>query len=261
MRRSNRSIEVFDISLMAVVTKAMGAFLVIMLLLMPYYKSGPVGEKTAAELATELSQAQKELKNAIDNMKTSDIDPRELERLKRLLEETQRRLQMAQTLLDRLKRENDQLNSQVSRLESELQESKQKLANEEQKNKLLENKLTKLSSPQLNVHLSNSDCRDVVMDVALWVRTQNQIKFVDNTPPVNYSLNYIYPGYGYMSRTLLSGEFVTAFRASVVTVPQVVILIVRDKKLEEINGHNGYLLRKTSKACNITITREVVFPG
>jgi hypothetical protein len=260
MRRSNRSIEVFDISLMAVVTKAMGAFLVIMLLLMPYYKSGPVGEKTAAELAKELNQAQEELKKAIDNMKKSDIDPQELERIKRLLEETQRRLQMAQTLADRLKRENDQLNSQVSRLESELQESKQKLAKEEQKNKLLENKLAKLSNPQLNVHLSNSDCHDVVMDVALWNRTRNQIRFVNDTPPINYTFNYASPGYGYMSRNVLSREVITAFRASVVPTPQVVILIVRDKNLQKINGENGYLLRKTSKACNITITRESFFP-
>ena len=35
MHRPARQIEVFDISLMAVVTKAMGAFLVIMILLMP----------------------------------------------------------------------------------------------------------------------------------------------------------------------------------------------------------------------------------
>jgi hypothetical protein len=40
----------------------------------------------------------------------------------------------------------------------------------------------------------------------------------------------------------------------------VVILIVRDKNLQKINGENGYLLRKTSKACNVTITRESFYP-
>ena len=45
MKRPHRSIETFDISLMAVVTKAMGAFLVLMLLLMPYYRSGPIGQQ------------------------------------------------------------------------------------------------------------------------------------------------------------------------------------------------------------------------
>jgi hypothetical protein len=41
LRPANRSIETFDISLMAVVTKAMGAFLVLMLLLVPSYVAMP----------------------------------------------------------------------------------------------------------------------------------------------------------------------------------------------------------------------------
>lgn len=259
MRRSNRSIEVFDISLMAVVTKAMGAFLVIMLLLMPYYKSGPVGEKTAAELAKELNEAQKQLKHAIDNMKTSNIDPRELERLKLLLEEAQRRLQQAQMLADRLKRENDQLNSQVSRLESELNESKRKLAEEKKKNDQLENQLAQLIDPVLSMRLINSDCLDVVMDVALWNRKRDKIEYI-NGPSVKYTLNYYSPGYSFINRRLLPQQNVTGFRTNVYKTPNVVILVVRDKKSMKIDGQDGYLLKKTSKACNVTIDIDTFIP-
>lgn len=57
MRRPNRSIETFDISLMAVVTKAMGAFLVMMLLLLPYYSSSPLGKDEAQDLAKKVQDA------------------------------------------------------------------------------------------------------------------------------------------------------------------------------------------------------------
>lgn len=57
MRRPNRSIETFDISLMAVVTKAMGAFLVMMLLLLPYYSSSSLGKDEAQDLAKKVQDA------------------------------------------------------------------------------------------------------------------------------------------------------------------------------------------------------------
>lgn len=53
MRRPHRNIETFDISLMAVVTKAMGAFLVMMLLLIPSYIAVP-------EMQTKLSDIEAE---------------------------------------------------------------------------------------------------------------------------------------------------------------------------------------------------------
>ena len=68
MRRSNRNIETFDISLMAVVTKAMGAFLVLMLLLMPYYSSGPIGQQAAADLAKKVEQADLKIREVIDKL-------------------------------------------------------------------------------------------------------------------------------------------------------------------------------------------------
>jgi type II secretory pathway pseudopilin PulG len=54
MRRPHRSIETFDISLMAVVTKAMGAFLVLMLLLLPYYTPNARTQEVTEELLLQL---------------------------------------------------------------------------------------------------------------------------------------------------------------------------------------------------------------
>ena len=61
MKRPHRSIETFDISLMAVVTKAMGAFLVLMLLLMPYYTSEPMGQKEADALEKKVEEVNKNI--------------------------------------------------------------------------------------------------------------------------------------------------------------------------------------------------------
>jgi cell division protein FtsB len=56
LRRRNRSIEVFDIALMAVVTKAMGAFLVLMLIMLPSYNQAPAMEQTVADANAKRQQ-------------------------------------------------------------------------------------------------------------------------------------------------------------------------------------------------------------
>ena len=61
MRRPHRSIETFDISLMAVVTKAMGAFLVLMLLLLPYYTPNKQTEEDIKEIVLQLKKARESI--------------------------------------------------------------------------------------------------------------------------------------------------------------------------------------------------------
>jgi hypothetical protein len=56
IRRPHRSIETFDISLMAVVTKAMGAFLVMMLLLIPSYIAVPEMQTKLSDIEAETRQ-------------------------------------------------------------------------------------------------------------------------------------------------------------------------------------------------------------
>ncbi len=115
MRRPHRSIETFDISLMAVVTKAMGAFLVMMLLLMPYYSSGPIGQQTAADLAQKVSQVEQKIKDVVDKINVAAPED-----LRKLLEEVLLLLDDAQRLIAELRRANDALQAQAKRLEEQV---------------------------------------------------------------------------------------------------------------------------------------------
>ena len=56
LRRQNRSIEVFDIALMNVVTKAMGAFLVLMLLMLPAYNAMPQAQQEVEQAEAKSRQ-------------------------------------------------------------------------------------------------------------------------------------------------------------------------------------------------------------
>lgn len=77
MRRPHRTIETFDISLMAVVTKAMGAFLVLMLLLLPYYTPEP-REDDAAELLRQLKAMNARLDEVAKQLGDPNKGPAEL---------------------------------------------------------------------------------------------------------------------------------------------------------------------------------------
>jgi peptidoglycan hydrolase CwlO-like protein len=114
MKRPHRSIETFDISLMAVVTKAMGAFLVLMLLLIPYYKSGPIAQKPIDDLAKKVEEVNKNIKDVVDKLTTASAED-----LRKLLDEALKELEEARKLIAELQRAIDQLNAQVKRLEDE----------------------------------------------------------------------------------------------------------------------------------------------
>jgi len=114
MKRPHRSIETFDISLMAVVTKAMGAFLVLMLLLMPYYRSGPIGQKEADDLAKKTDEVRNSLSVILERLTNASVED-----LRALLEEMRAQLEEARKLIAKLKHLIDQLNAQVARLEEE----------------------------------------------------------------------------------------------------------------------------------------------
>lgn len=201
MRRPNRSIEVFDISLMAVVTKAMGAFLVLMLLLMPYYSSGPIGAETAAELARRLDEAEKKLKSLSEQAGQFSDDP---ERLRKLLEEARKELEAAQQSLARLERDNDALNAQVKRLEErakDLEAERDKLQRE-------------LMLPVAIGHLTNWDCSDVRLELGV-VQKGTVISIGD--PAKESYLNYDW-GVG-DRRTMTADEALKLPNASVDAAP------------------------------------------
>jgi predicted nucleic acid-binding Zn-ribbon protein len=112
MRRPHRSIETFDISLMAVVTKAMGAFLVLMLLLMPYYSSSPLGKDEAQDLARKVQGADAKIKGVLDRLGDKELS--------KDLMSAREELGSGQQLINQLKRYVDQFSAQVARLEEKI---------------------------------------------------------------------------------------------------------------------------------------------
>lgn len=116
-RRVNRQIEVFDISLMAVVTKAMGAFLVLMILLMPYYRSSPAYQKPVEDVRQEIESLRKRLAEMQQNLGRFKEDP---EKLKRELAAALEQIDQLKIKIAGLERQLDQAWSQVTRLESDV---------------------------------------------------------------------------------------------------------------------------------------------
>jgi prefoldin subunit 5 len=131
IKRPNRNIEVFDISLMAVVTKAMGAFLVIMIMLLPsYYIARSQSEPTVNELRQQVDDLQRRLQEISRNIGKYTENPDDLRRqlaaaidqldhAKTRIEVLNNRLSEAVTLRDRLDNEVRRLRAQAQDLEQE----------------------------------------------------------------------------------------------------------------------------------------------
>lgn len=173
MRRPHRSIEVFDISLMAVVTKAMGAFLVLMLLLIPYYSSGSLGDQAAADVAKQLAEAEQQLKAL--SSKLNGMNP---QAIAQALQQAQQHLAEANRNLSALKRANDALNAQAQRLDSE--------------NTGLRDQVGKLAAEQNKIRvdgmLTSWDCNDA--RIVYGIIQPEQFIQVGKDGKLNYVLNH-----------------------------------------------------------------------
>jgi hypothetical protein len=120
IRRPARHIEVFDISLMAVVTKAMGAFLVIAVLLMPYYRSDPDVGATADTARDAVNAAKKQIDDVAKRLKDSSSAAAD-----------KTALDAAQDALDTASRTIDDLAKQANALASQLAEARKAAAEAE----------------------------------------------------------------------------------------------------------------------------------
>jgi hypothetical protein len=152
MRRPHRTIEVFDISLMAVVTKAMGAFLVLMVVFMPYYSSGPLGQQTAAGIEQSMTESQQDLTDAMKKL----VEHKDPDEIAKLLEQVRRKLEWARQQIAQLRRANDQLNAQAERYRAENEQLRKKAEQLEQ--------ALKSDTHFLGGTLVNWDCLDVTFD-------------------------------------------------------------------------------------------------
>jgi DNA polymerase III alpha subunit (gram-positive type) len=120
-----RQIEVFDISLMAVVTKAMGAFLVLTVLLLPYYKSSPDTDATSAQAHQELEQARQQMQQMARQLAEH---PDDAKAMGQALQSAQNALDAATKQVDDLAKQAGALNSQLERARKEAEDAQAEAA-------------------------------------------------------------------------------------------------------------------------------------
>lgn len=124
MRRPSRQIEVFDISLMAVVTKAMGAFLVLFVLVLPHYTSDPDVVKTSAEAREQLAKMREEIEKLARQVGANPADAAALQAEIRRLREA---LSESDYKVDQLSKQASALSSQLRTARDELEKTKAQL--------------------------------------------------------------------------------------------------------------------------------------
>lgn len=157
MRRIRRETGTGEIAMMAVITKAMGAFLVIMILLLPYYTGDPEAEQTAAATNKHIDDAKKkakevadELRNDLRNGLTVDGDG-----LLSKIDLIEQELDEARTLVDQLKLKLDQASSQIARLEKEVEPLRARVAELERQLAELQAQLASLRAQYDQVRAQN----------------------------------------------------------------------------------------------------------
>ncbi len=109
MRARNREINIFSISLLDILTGLLGAFLFLMLGLIPYYMKVNTGRSLSAEEQQQFEEVKKLVEKGLKG-------PLSEEDVKKLQDE-----------LDRLQKQNRQLNADNDRLQNELDQSKRDL--------------------------------------------------------------------------------------------------------------------------------------
>jgi TolA-binding protein len=109
MRARNREINIFSISLLDILTGLLGAFLFLMLGLIPYYVKVSIGRSLSAEEQQQFEEMKKLVEKGLKG-------PLSEEEVKKLQDE-----------LDRLQKQNQQLHGENDRLQNELDQSRQDL--------------------------------------------------------------------------------------------------------------------------------------
>ena len=201
MRRPHRSIETFDISLMAVVTKAMGAFLVLMLLLLPYYTPNKLTEEDVQDILEQLKQARESIEQVSRQLgpeKGGDAAKQSLKEATTQLEFTAEVVRKLRALLDkslaevarleaenaRLADENNRLSQENQKLKTDLQKADQEIANLKDEIERLRNKL-ETGDRVIVASLFSPNCRGVHLDgLIMRVGGENNYTWTKDKTPI-----------------------------------------------------------------------------
>lgn len=207
MRRPHRSIETFDISLMAVVTKAMGAFLVLMLLLLPYYTPNKQTEEDIKEIVLQLKKARESIETVSRQLGPAGGGggaQANLQEAKTQVELAAQVVGKMRALLDkalasvaRLEQENNRLAAENDRLTGELRKAEQEIAELKEEIDRLRNKLEQ-GDRLILASVSVEGCDDVLIrGVILREGSENDYTWTkDKSPILPQHLLYLNLGNG-----------------------------------------------------------------
>ncbi len=116
MKRPRREAGGGEIALMAVITKAMGAFLVLVVIMLPHYSYTLIQNRTAEAAQSQIDQALGKANEISDQLKKGRLTDEEIDKLLKDIEDIKKQLAGLQTLVAALKNELDQARAEIARL-------------------------------------------------------------------------------------------------------------------------------------------------
>ncbi|MFN3868173.1 MAG: hypothetical protein ACK4MF_03800 [Hyphomicrobiaceae bacterium] len=128
MRRPRRDHGGSEVALMAVITKAMGAFLVLVVIMLPHYVYAPASTENARRANEQIQQAREAAQQIADKLKAGRLTDAELDDLLRQIEQLQTSLTAANNEIAALKRSLDQAHSEIERQKKTIETQTQRIA-------------------------------------------------------------------------------------------------------------------------------------
>lgn len=117
MKPRNREINIFNLSMMDVISGAMGAFLILVVILSRHYQSTPVVTETVLQLQRELAEATGHLDQASREVNAGSRDPGEIERF---LRQAKDNVNAGKAAINELRNELDVADARIRRLDEQV---------------------------------------------------------------------------------------------------------------------------------------------
>jgi peptidoglycan hydrolase CwlO-like protein len=152
LSRVSRQFQVFDIAIVAVQTKALGAFLILVIILLPYYKSDPANAPVFDAVRNTLDDARRDIEIAQQEL-NKGASPQDLAKR---IEHARKSIEHAQGYVQGLRNKLDQASGQIKRLEGDLAENKVKTDEVQKQLTETQTELAKLEASARELERDNS---------------------------------------------------------------------------------------------------------
>ncbi len=128
MKRRRREAGGGEIALMAVITKAMGAFLVLVVIMLPHYTFVLKANQTAEKAQDQINQAMSKAEAVADALKKGRLTDEEIDKLLAEIADIKRQLEELKFKVAALKNELDQSHAEIARLQKKQAELEAEIA-------------------------------------------------------------------------------------------------------------------------------------